>query len=121
MGYEKYATTEDLCTYLDVQDASLPQDAERLLSRASELVAHSMFNNYDETKEAHNIATRLATCAQVEYWLNASELSSISDDVASYSLGSLSITNRTGAEKPKGLSARALRFLMQAGLLYRGI
>lgn len=116
-----YATVEELEAYVG-SSQTLPVDesdqgeAERLLTRASELLDDVTFNRAaaafagdDATVKAH---LSKATCAQVEFWLEWGE----DHDIVAYrggvTTGKLSLTRL-----PKDLAPRALRHLRAAGLL----
>lgn len=130
MLYEEYATKSDLAAFLGVNEDQLPEDSERLLKRASELVKQSIIiwpintNPYsnvlvNETDEKNKEAMKLATCAQVEYWINFGENISM-EGLQNFSLGDLSMSMNVGQNK-NILCERARAFLNQQGLLYRGI
>lgn len=128
MPYPIYATKEDLINYLGLIDGeSLPTDTERLLKRASELIYYVTFGNVDMTRENHKDAVRLATCSQVEYWLEASESIAVTGQIAnSFSLGDLSMNfgsggNSENISNSKQLSQRARMYLNSEGLMYRGL
>lgn len=115
-----YATEQDLADYLGVSLADLPSDSERLLERASEDVDY-----YTLGRATQGEATKLATCAQVEMWLEVGEETSIRGALASFSIGRWSATyaNVSGGSGggPPALAPRAKRHLLLAGLLYRGV
>lgn len=117
--YTTYATKEDLSDYLFIPLNELPSDSEKLLARASEIVKHATLNNLDILNEQHLEAMKMATCAQVEYWLNAGEQTDIIGNMKSYSLDDLSVDFGDG--KRGALSDRAIGHLNSQGLLYRGI
>jgi hypothetical protein len=111
-----YATTEQLQAHLGAS-ATLPADAERLLTRASELLEYFTLGRIDvnDTTDA-DVAAR-ATCAQVEFWMETDESHAIlgiegGKDTA---IGSLRFNN------PSQLAPRARMILTTAGLLNRTI
>lgn len=118
-----YATTTDLAEYLGVTVGELPSDAERLLDRASELVEHAMFNNYDSSITEHVEAAKKATCAQVEFWNNIGEGTAIvGRNIEGYKSGDLSMSFGKGSNSSVDkLSSRATLHLGRHGLLYRGV
>lgn len=118
-----YATSEQLTTYLGTP---APEDAARLLARASELVDDHIVNAvYDvdddgfPTKEPTVGALRDATCAQVEYWLAGDEEDDILGPVDSASAGGqqLQFGSSTNRPTPMYLAPRAARALRRGGLL----
>lgn len=119
--YTTYAETSDLATYLAVDISALPTNATRLLQRASELVQQITAEILDDTNDDHLEAAQLATCAQVEYWISMSEAASISGNIQSFSLGDLSMTMGSNNSGPNTICPRAVAYLNQQGLLYRGL
>lgn len=119
-----YATRDDLQTYVGA-GVTLPDEAEadRLLARASEVVDEAALGRVNPTDPVHAAAARKAVCAQVEYWLQQDETVDVTGQVASYSIGSLSISYGSGGRESRagGLAPRARRHLLLAGLLYRGV
>lgn len=103
---------------------SLPTDVTRQLKRASEVVYHATMGNIDTTNTDHAEAAKLATCAQIEYWLEVSEGVSISNGYKSLSIGSFSVdfgdTGGSGSNV-NSLSSRSRFYLQDQGLLYRGV
>jgi len=118
--YEIYATKINLAAFLGISENQLPEDSERLLKRASEVIQQSTLSKIDLNKEVHVEIAQLATCAQVEYWINMSESSAISGSVSSFSLGDLSMNMSESTNKGM-LSPRAKSYLNSCGLLYRGV
>ena len=113
-----YATTTELAEYLGVQESDLPDDAERLLERASEMIDYYTLNRIDETEDAE--VAKKATMAQVEQWLEMGDEGIIK--IQGLTIGPFQAQfgagdNRTIPE----LASRARRFLFLEGLLYRGV
>jgi hypothetical protein len=80
--------------------------------------------NIDEANTDHAEAAKLATCAQVEYWNEASESVSISNGYKSLSIGSFSVdfgNNGGGSSNSNSLASRSRFYLQDQGLLYRGV
>jgi hypothetical protein len=114
-----FATATDLGAYLPAGTEVDSQDADRLLARASELVAEAATAGYSTDLDGAPVddwdkdALRDATCAQVEQWLEVGE----ENDVAGYSratsfgTGGLSLSSL-----PSILAPRARRILRSAGL-----
>lgn len=118
-----YATEQDLAAYMGISEADLPDDAERLLERASDEIDYWTLGRATPSE-----ATRLAVCAQVEWWLQlretlGTELAGL-DNLRSISLGKWSMTfgddSGTGGGM-RGLAPRARQYLLRAGLLFRGV
>lgn len=117
-----YATTTDLESYLNVTASELPDDADRLLDRASELVDYIVSPNIiDTTDTGQSTAAQNAVCAQVEYWINQGEEVDIMKAPGEYSIGSFSVGRQSNQHEVPALSPRARRFLLLDGLLYKGV
>jgi len=115
-----YATTTELADYLGVDEAGLPDDADRLLDRASEMIDYYTLNKIDTNKESHEEAAKKATCAQIEQWIEMGDegivkLQGIS--IASFQAQFGAGENRMLPE----LASRAKQALFKAGLLNRGV
>ena len=115
-----YATTTELAEYLGVQVADLPDDADRLLERASEMIDYYTLNKIDE--EDAEVAKK-ATMAQYEWWAEFDEFGSqqFFDEMT---IGPFTARNRSGGNRQGGapeLAPRARRFLFLEGLMYRGV
>lgn len=97
----------------------LPTDSSRLITRASELITDSMFENYNSNNVNHVEAAKLATCAQVEYWIKEDESTAISGGIKSYRTGDTSIVY--GDDAMPVICQRSRNYLNKQGLLYRGL
>lgn len=118
MSYPIYATSEELAEYLGGDTPN----SERLLKRASEFIYYLVYRNIRPSNPSHLQAVKQATCAQVEYWLEAGEATAIMGGFKSFSLGDLSMDfgeNNKGTAS--SLSSRAQYYLNLEGLLYRGV
>src|SRR3989304_6115511 len=118
-----YATVEELLDYLG-EHLDPPVRAETLLERASELVDQAAFYRIDTTDADHAEAARLATCAQVELWMETGEAADLGGNVAEYQIGNLRVRNDSigrGGGQAADLARRARRNLLKVGLLYRGV
>ena len=111
-----YATTADLAAWLGT-DA--PDDSERLLCRASDLLDATVYGAYavdaatglpaDPDAAA---ALRNAACAQVEFWVEVGETHDLDGGAGSQvSVGGLAM------QRPGRLADRALDLLRTAGLM----
>jgi len=102
-----------------------PEDLDRLLTRASELIADATRTAYYEVDtdelptDADDIAAfRDATCAQVEFWLAGDEEDDVLGPLEEVVLGPLQVKYGQGANRtaPLYLAPRAARILRNAGL-----
>ena len=118
--YEQFATTADLASYLDCSENELPADANRMLKRVSDQIYSLVKMNYVSTNTDHVAAVKMATCAQVEYYINAGETSAIVGGITSVGSGKTSISLDPTATMRK-LCNRSIMYLNDFGLLYRGI
>lgn len=122
-----YATRDQLAVYLAT---CVPNDAERLLARASEDVDAALLTAVYEADEMGypaeariRAALGAAVCAQVEYWLATGEDGTGAAEVwDSVSIGPVSLSGRSSPPDPPvvngvELAPRALRTLRTAGLL----
>jgi hypothetical protein len=124
-----YATTEQLGAYLSGDPetpAVVPEDAARLLVRASDLIDdHTAAAVYDvdaagaPTYQPVIEALANATCAQVEYWLTGDEEDDILGPTQGVSLAGMQMQYGAGENRvtPMYLAPRAARHLRRAGLL----
>jgi len=110
-----YATAIELATYLSVELVDLPEDAARLLERASEYMDEVTLEQIDTDNTNHVDAAKKATCAQVEFWLQVGEEHDIVGVTGEISAGSTKHT------LPDRLSKRARQYLRVAGLTYRKV
>ena len=118
-----YATESDLAQYLGVSEADLPADAARLLERASELIDHLTLGRIDSENTEHTEAARKAACAQVEFWLAVDEENDIPGPIQGIIIGRMQIQYGAGSNRIAAVyvAPRARRYLLDAGLLYRGV
>lgn len=112
-----YATLAELASYLGVDEADLPDDTERLLERASEMIDYHTLNRI----EAGETASK-ATCMQYEWWSQFDEFNT-QQFYSEISIGPFSTSNRgqNAGGGPPELAPRARQLLMLNGLLYRGV
>lgn len=111
-----YATVEELEEYLS---ADAPADAERLLKRASQLIATYITAPYrvDDDGMPTDVALieelRDAVCAQIEYWMQTGDEADVLTHRDSVSFpGALSVSG-----KGRRLAPRAADALGRVGLL----
>lgn len=78
-------------------------------------------NNIDEDNEDHMEAAQLATCAQVEYWIELDESVSTAGGYKSISIGTFSVEFNELDTKSRQFSNRARNYLNQQGLVFRGV
>lgn len=118
-----YATNEQLTNFLGYP---APEDAARLLVRASELIDDytitAVYNvDSDDQPTDATVAGAFAdaTCAQVEYWLTADEEDDILGPLQGVAVAALQLQMGAGTNRatPMYLAPRAARHLRRAGLL----
>ena len=118
-----YATTTELAEYLGLDETDLPDDAERLLDRASEMIDYYTLNKIDTDKELHEQAAKKATVAQVEWWIELGDELGLTAVFNQISIGNFSA--QTGGQQQESqiskLAPRAKQELFKAGLLNRGV
>jgi len=114
-----YATPQDLAEYLGTDPSQLPADVERLLERASELVDYLTLGCVDPSNPEHLEAVKKATCAQVEAWMQTDEVGDKQGTVKRFTIGRFSMD--FGEQGVPQVAPRARRYLLLAGLLYRGV
>ena len=121
MATPTFATSDELDAFLGT-DYTVPVDADRILARASEIVAYATIGLYagywhtvtvEDPHDAFSEGLRDATCAQVEFWLEVGEEHDIVGLTGAINSGKLSIS-----KLPQFLAPRARRFLIGAGLLH---
>lgn len=117
--YEQYATSAQLSAYLSRDIALLPADHARLLKRASEQIFSLVKMNYNSLRVDHVLAVQYATCAQVEFFIEAGETTNIIGNITSMGSGKTSIS--VDPASIKRLCSRSISYLNDVGLLYRGI
>lgn len=123
-----YATADDLAgtsspgqvAWLSPdQLETIGDDADRLLMRASEVIAEHVTTGYwlnsdGDPGDAHvRVALADATCAQVEQWLEVGE----ENDIAGYSRATAMSVGISVSSLPAVLAPRARRILRQTGLM----
>lgn len=112
-----YASSADLTVWLD-SDTTMPDDVDRLLDRASELIDDVVRQPFtvdtlgNPTDENVQVILQSAVCAQVEQWLEVGE----ENDVDGLAGTQVSTTGFSGLRAPT-LGPRALRILRTSGLL----
>ena len=117
-----YATTAQLAEYLGVQVADLPDDADRLLDRASELIDYYTLFRIDEDDNDQTEAARQATMAQYEWWAEIGDELGIMSEIMQMSIGSFSTQLKTGGNREMSqVAPRAKQYLLKEGLTYRGV
>lgn len=111
-----YATLAELADYLGVQESDFPDDAERLLERASEMIDYHTLNRI----EAGETASK-ATCMQYEWWSQFDEFGTV-NFLNNISIGPFSagLSDSSGGNIPE-LAPRAQQLLFLDGFLYRGV
>ena len=117
-----YATAAELAVFMG---AETPEDADRLLQRASELIddytrtaQYAVDDDGLPTDEDDIAAFRDSTCAQVEFWTAGDEEDDVLGPVQGIILGGLQVQYGAGDNRisPLELAPRAARILRSAGL-----
>ena len=118
-----YATTAELADYLGIDAADLPDDAERLLDRASDFIDYVTLSEIDTDDEDEEEAARKATCAQVEFWLTMDEDISITGPAKSFQIGNFRMEygDAEGDTTLSQFSQRAYQYLFNVGLMSRSV
>ena len=116
-----YATKSDLAEYMGKKEEELPSGVEILINRASELVCIAMRANYNPNNEHHVEAAKLAVCAQCQDWIEREVSAVANENIASFSLGELSITYSDVDKYSNKLSVTAVRYLNYKHLLFKGM
>ena len=115
-----YATTEELAEYLSVDEQDLPNDSDRLLDRASEIVDYYTMGRIDNTDTEQSEAAKKATMAQVEQWIEVGDEGIIK--VQGLTIGDFQVQFGAGGNRTMPeLASRARKYLFLAGLLHRGV
>lgn len=112
-----YATADELATYTG---QAAPADADRLLTRASELIdevtrgraADAWADPLPDPVSDDQAALRDATCAQVEFWMSLGEEHDVEGVRGGVTVGAVHIDNL-----PDTLGVRAARALRRRHLL----
>ncbi len=124
--YTVYVTEAQLAAYLGIDVGDLPTDVERQLTRASEMIKQATLNNIDEDNTDHMEIAQLATCAQVEYWINQGEDISTSPGYKRLKIDKFEVEfngsgSDSGSANTRQLAPRAKNYLSDYGLMYRGV
>ena len=118
-------TKSDLITYGSfLTEASIPENGEKLIMFASDLVMNMVRNNYNPNNDAHVLAVTKAICSQVSYWVESGTSPMGHSDVSSYSLGEISVSIDKQAGGQNGgaaLCQMSTAYLNSEYLLYRGL
>ena len=119
--FVEYATKADLAEYMGKKEDELPAGVDVLIKRASEIVCIAMRENYDPSNDEHVEAAKLAVCAQCQDWIER-EVSAVAvNNIASFSLGELSITYSDVDKYSNKLCVTAVRYLNYKHLMYKGM
>lgn len=124
--------TENLVTKSDLvslgfyeSDGKLPDNVEKLIRYATDIVIYMVKKNYDPTSDKHVLAVKMAICSQVSYWDSTGTNPENDSVMSSYTLGSLSVsvdTSKTEDTKASNMLCPMSRiYLNNAYLLYRGL
>lgn len=115
---------EDLVKYgTFTSQESLPENSEKLIMFASDLVMSMVRSSYNPENGAHVLAVTKAICCQVSYWVESGTSPIGQSDVTSYTLGELSVSidNQAGGQAGgTALCQMSKAYLNSQYLLYRG-
>lgn len=117
-------TKTALAAYLGVDEATLPANVPKLLRDAEDLVQHAIMDRTPED-DGQREAYDQAVYAQVELWIETGDPLGVAANgqYKSVSVGSLKLDYNT--DQAQGgrevLAPRARRYLLRAGLLFRGV
>ncbi len=95
-------------------------------TRADAWLSELTFDRYSspDLSESQIQAVKMSECAVADLWYQLQTEQASNPSISKETVGSHSVTYRTGAEAAVGLAARvydtAARYLMTTGLLYRG-
>lgn len=121
-----YATKADLAEYLGISEDDLPSEANTYIKRASEMVCIAMRKNFNKNNTQHLEMAKLAVCAQCKEWVDRGSMTVTDGNIASYSIGEISVTYATNnnnsdiSSKSNVLNSDAKRYLNYKHLLYKG-
>ena len=102
------------------------EDFPKYATRADAYLNELTYGHYADTSlpEATITAVKMAECAVADLCFTTESQSAVSSAISKETVGSHSVTYRTGSDAAKTLSARVLeaaeRYLFPTGLLYRG-
>ena len=103
-----------------------PEDFSKYATRADAYLSELTYGHYADTTlpETMITAVKMAECAIADLSYTTESQSAVSSAISKETVGSHSVTYRTGSDAAKTLSARiqetAERYLFPTGLLYRG-
>lgn len=118
-----HATSAQLAAYTG---AAAPSDADRLLTRASEVIDAALLtatysvDSIGTAREADVLtALQNATCAQVEFWLAGDEEDDVLGPTQGYAVGGMQVQFGAGENRtaPIELAPRAARHLRNCSLI----
>ena len=95
-------------------------------TRADAWLSELTFDRYasPDLSESQLLAVKMAECAIADLWYQLQAEQASNPAISKETVGSHSVTYRTGTEAASGWAARiydtAARYLMTTGLLYRG-
>ena len=112
-----YATIEDLSDYMGVDQIDLPDNVGTMIERASDLIDRYSLGRINTDRER---AARLATCAQVEWWIENNDEYSRLPHFDQYRVGDFQVHTFGGKGLPE-LAPRAFTELFLVGLMYRSV
>ena len=102
------------------------EDFPKYATRADAYLSELTYGRYTDTTlpETTITAVKMAECSVADLCFSTESQSAVSSAISKETVGSHSVTYRTGSDATKTLSARirevAERYLLSTGLLYRG-
>lgn len=114
-----YTTVVGISEYMSVDEEDLPNDINRMIDRASDLIDYYSLGKIDETDSRHIEVAKKATNAQVEYWLNTNDELNIMHVFQGLQAGGDISIDREG--KLEELAPRARQALLLGGLLNKSV
>lgn len=116
---------KDLVSYGNFKDEeNIPEGYEKQVLFATDIVMNLIRGNYNPLSDSHVLAVKKAICCQVSYWFETGKSPVNPSDVASYSLGELSVSADSSQGNSSGKSMLcdlSLMYLNGEHLLYRGM
>lgn len=114
-----YTTVVGISEYMSVDEEDLPNDINRMIDRASDLIDYYSLGNVDSDNSRHIEVAKKATNAQVEFWLNTNDELNIMHVFQGIQAGGDISIDRDG-QLPE-LAPRARQALVLGGLYNRSV
>lgn len=114
-----YTDVIGVSEYMSLDEDDLPNDIDRMIDRASDLIDYYSLNKIDSNNNRQLEVAKKATNAQIEYWLNTNDELNIMHIFQGVTAGGDISINREG--KLPELAPRAKRALLLGGLYNRSV